>query len=98
MSESHGQEPEGRPCELSEEADALLADLSLPGEVFGAIIAATVQLNETRGMVPGSTVSEKWAQQRRMPLGRDGVPGVAEYVIVADAGPSYIVLTRGQLY
>nr|WTB12057.1 hypothetical protein OG546_49725 [Streptomyces antimycoticus] len=98
MSELHGQEPEGWPCELSEEVDALLADLSLPGEVFGAIIAATVQINETRGMVPGSTASLKWSQQRRMPLGRDGVLGVAEYVIVADADPPYIVLTRIQLY
>ncbi|GAA2345645.1 hypothetical protein [Streptomyces violaceusniger] len=98
MSESHGQEPEGWRCELSEEVDALLADLSLPGEVFGAIIAATVQINETRGMVPGSTASVKWPQQRRMPLGRDGVLGVAEYVIVADADPPYIVLTRIQLY
>ncbi|MGA6160613.1 hypothetical protein ACPEIC_45710 [Stenotrophomonas sp. NPDC087984] len=98
MSESHGQKPEGWPCELSEEVDTLLADLSLPGEVFGAIIAATVQINETRGMAPGSTASEKWPQQRRMPLGRDGVLGVAEYVIVADADPPYIVLTRIHLY
>ncbi|WP_161500418.1 hypothetical protein [Streptomyces antimycoticus] len=49
-------------------------------------------------MVPGSTASEKWSQQRRMPLGQDGVLGVAEYVIVADADPPYIVLTRIQLY
>ncbi|GAA2318946.1 hypothetical protein SVIO_098300 [Streptomyces violaceusniger] len=62
-----------------EEVDELLADLSLPGEVFGAIIAAAVQINETRGMVPGSAASVKWHQQRRMPLGRDGVLGVAEY-------------------
>ncbi|MEU5735983.1 MULTISPECIES: hypothetical protein [Streptomyces] len=57
-----------------------------------------MQINETRGMVPGSTASVKWPQQRRMPLGRDGVLGVAEYVIVADADPPYIVLTRIQLY
>ncbi|MGO4749248.1 hypothetical protein AB4212_11570 [Streptomyces sp. 2MCAF27] len=93
-----GQEPEGWPCELSEEVDELLADLSLPGGVFGAIIAATVVINETRGMVPGSTASVKWPQQRRMPLGRNGSLGVAEYVIVADADPPHCVLTRVQLY
>ncbi|WP_413098201.1 hypothetical protein [Streptomyces sp. Inha503] len=49
-------------------------------------------------MVPGSTASMKWPQQRGMLLGRDGVLGVAEYVIVADADPPYIVLTRIQLY
>ncbi|KAK1177003.1 hypothetical protein B7755_001750 [Streptomyces sp. NBS 14/10] len=49
-------------------------------------------------MVPGSTASVKWPQQRRMPLGRDGDLGVVEYVIVADADPPYIVLTCIQLY
>ncbi|MEU0283557.1 hypothetical protein [Streptomyces sp. NPDC006195] len=43
-------EPEGRPCELAPEVDALLRETWLPGEVFGAIIAATVQINMTRGM------------------------------------------------
>jgi hypothetical protein len=66
--------------------------------VFGAIIAATVQINETRGMVPGSTASAKWPQQRRLPLGRDGFLGVAEYVIVANADEPHCVLTRIQLY
>ncbi|ADI12465.1 hypothetical protein SBI_09347 [Streptomyces bingchenggensis BCW-1] len=32
-----------------------------------------------------------------MPLGLDGVLGIAEYVVVADAGPPQIVLTRVQL-
>jgi hypothetical protein len=69
-----------------------------PAEVFGAIIAATVQINETRGMVAGSTASAKWPQQRRLPLGHDGGLGVAEYVIVADADEPHCVLTRVQLY
>ncbi|MGW6454706.1 hypothetical protein ACWF94_02060 [Streptomyces sp. NPDC055078] len=51
MSELYGQEPEGWPCLLSEDVDALLKDLSLSGDVFAAIVAATVQINETRGMV-----------------------------------------------
>ncbi|WP_445519517.1 hypothetical protein [Streptomyces sp. NEAU-174] len=40
----------------------------------------------------------KWHQQRRIPLDWDGILGVAEYVIVADADPPYIVLTRIQPY
>ncbi|MGP3938411.1 hypothetical protein [Streptomyces sp. 6N106] len=98
MSELHGPEPEGWPCELSGEVAALLADLSLSGEVFGAVIAATVQINETRSMVPGSTASGKWPQQRRMPLGHDGSLGVAEYVLVTDADRPHCVLTRVQIY
>lgn len=98
MSEPYGEEPEGLPCELSEEVAELLMDKDLPGAVFGAIVAATVVINETRGEVPGATASAKWPQQRRMPLGADGSLGIAEYVIVADADPPHIVLTRVQLY
>ncbi|MEU3433076.1 hypothetical protein [Streptomyces sp. NPDC006863] len=98
MSEPFGEEPEGLPCVLSEEVTELLMDKDLPGTVFGAIVAATVAINETRGEVPGSTASAKWPQQRRMPLGADGSLGIAEYVITADADPPHIVLTRVQLY
>ncbi|MFF4173644.1 hypothetical protein [Streptomyces sp. NPDC001744] len=98
MSEPYGEEPEGLPCVLSEEVTELLMDKNLSGAVFGAIVAATVVINETRGEVPGSTASAKWPQQRRMPLGADGSLGIAEYVIVADADPPHIVLTRVQLY
>ncbi|MFJ8896740.1 hypothetical protein ACIRCZ_19315 [Leifsonia sp. NPDC102414] len=98
MSEPYDEEPEGLPCVLSEEVTELLMDKTLSGAVFGAIVAATVVINETRGEVPGSTASAKWPQQRRMPLGSDGSLGIAEYVIVADADPPHIVLTRVQLY
>ncbi|GAA3312099.1 hypothetical protein [Streptomyces cinereospinus] len=98
MSEPHSGEPEGLPCVLSEEVTELLMDKNLSGAVFGAIVAATVVINETRGEVPGSTASAKWPQQRRMPLGADGSLGIAEYVIAADADPPHIVLTRVQLY
>ncbi|MFF3735190.1 hypothetical protein ACFYXM_34195 [Streptomyces sp. NPDC002476] len=98
MSEPHDEEPVGLPCVLSGEAATLLEDPGLPGDVFGAIVAATVLINETRGEVPGSSTSTKWPQQRRMPLGADGMLGIAEYVIVADADPPHIVLTRIQLY
>ncbi|MGW1037533.1 hypothetical protein [Streptomyces antibioticus] len=98
MSEPYGEEPEGLPCVLSEEVTELLMDRNLSGAVFGAIVAATVVINETRGEVPGSTASAKWPQQRRMPLGADGSLGIAEYVIVAEADPPHIVLTRVQLY
>jgi hypothetical protein len=92
------EEPEGLPCLLSEEVTELLMDKTLSGDVFGAIVAATVMINQTRGEVPGSTASAKWPEQRRMPLGADGSLGIAEYVIVADAEPPHIVLTRVQLY
>ncbi|GGZ49806.1 hypothetical protein GCM10010387_50110 [Streptomyces inusitatus] len=96
MSEPYNPEPEGWPCLLSAEVDALLADLALPADVFGAIIAVTVQINETKGYVPGSTASARWPQQHRVPLGPDGSLGVAEYVIVADV--PHCVRTRVQLY
>lgn len=98
MSEPYDEEPEGLPCVLSDEVAALLMDPGLPGDVFGAIVAATVLINETSGEVPGATASVKWPQQRRVPLGADGSLGLAEYVIVAEADPPYIVLTRVQLY
>jgi hypothetical protein len=98
LSEPYGEEPEGLPCVLSEEVSALLMDPDLPGAVFGAVVAATVAINEHHGEVPGSSASAKWPQQRRMPLGADGSLGIAEYVIVADAEPQHIVLTRIQLY
>ncbi|MFH8410381.1 hypothetical protein ACH4FX_37245 [Streptomyces sp. NPDC018019] len=98
MSKTGGEEPPGWPCVLSPEVDELLQDASLPGEVFGAIIAATVRINKARGEVPGCTASARWPQQRRIPLGPGGVLGVAEYVILAEAEPPHIVLTRVQLY
>ncbi|MCL7382441.1 hypothetical protein [Streptomyces sp. 35G-GA-8] len=91
-------ELEGWPFELTPEVDALLGEAWLTGEVFGAIITATVQVSLPRGMGPGSTASTKWPQQRRVPLGRDGSLGVAEYVIVADANLPHCVLTRVRLY
>ncbi|MFI8365256.1 hypothetical protein ACIGD1_34530 [Streptomyces sp. NPDC085612] len=92
------EEPEGWPCVLSEEVTSLLMDPAIPAEVFGAVVAATVVINETRGEVPGSSASAKWPEQRRMPLGPDGSLGVAEYVIAAHAEPPQIILTRVQLY
>ncbi|MGW2207453.1 hypothetical protein [Streptomyces sp. NPDC001774] len=91
-------EPEGWPCVLSEEVTDLLMDSSLPADVFAAIVALTVTINEARGEVLGSSASAKWPQQRRIPIGVDGSLGVAEYVIVAHAEPPQIVLTRVQLY
>ena len=44
-------EPDGWPCVLSEEVTSLLMDLTLPADVFGAVVAATVLINETRGEV-----------------------------------------------
>ncbi|WP_073826553.1 hypothetical protein, partial [Streptomyces sp. CB02130] len=85
MSEPYDEEPQGLPCVLSEEVTDLLMDAALPGDVFGAVVVATMLINETRGEVPGSTASPRWPQQRRMPLGAYGSLGIAEYVIAADA-------------
>ncbi|MFD3681826.1 hypothetical protein [Streptomyces sp. NPDC058613] len=49
-------------------------------------------------MVPGSTASAKWPEQRRIALGPGGSLGIAEYVIAKNADPPQIVLTRVQLY
>ncbi|MGW9440608.1 hypothetical protein [Streptomyces sp. NPDC055607] len=98
MSDAYEPEPAGWPCVLSEEVTALLLDPAVPPEVFTAIVALTVTINETRGEVEGSTASAKHPQQRRVALGEDGVLGVAEYVIAAHADPPQIVLTRVQLY
>ncbi|MEV0184548.1 hypothetical protein AB0I54_35480 [Streptomyces sp. NPDC050625] len=45
MSEPYDEEPQGLPCLLSEEVTDLLMDKALPGDVFGAIVAATVVIN-----------------------------------------------------
>ncbi|MER7672425.1 hypothetical protein ABTY61_28750 [Kitasatospora sp. NPDC096128] len=93
-----GVADEGWPCYLSPEVEALLLDPAVTGDVFSAIVSATVRINTTCGLVPGSTASERWPQQRRMPLGSGGSLGVAEYVIVADAPEPHCVITRVQLY
>jgi hypothetical protein len=96
--EDEAEDDEGWPCYLSPEVEALLQDPAVTGEVFSAIVSATVRINATCGLVPGSTASERWPQQRRMPLGSGGSLGVAEYVIVADAPEPHCVITRVQLY
>jgi hypothetical protein len=93
-----GVDDDGWPCCLSPEVEALLQDPAVTGEVFSAIVSAIVRINTTRGLVPGSTASERWPQQRRIPLGPGGSLGVAEYVIVADAPEPHCVITRVQLY
>ncbi len=92
------EDDDGWPCFLSPEVEALLQDPAVIGDVFSAIVSATVRINTTRGLVPGSTASERWPQQRRMPLGPGGSLGVAEYVIVADALEPHCVITRVQLF
>jgi hypothetical protein len=89
-------EDEGWPCYPSQEVASLLVDPATSPELFSAVVALTVEINRTRGAVPGATASSTWPQQRRAPLGPDGVLGVAEYVILADADPPYCVLTRVQ--
>jgi hypothetical protein len=89
---------EGWPCHFSEYVAELLADPLVSPAVFSAIAALSVEINETRGEVPGHTASVQWPQQRRVPLGKDGVLGVAEYVVVADAAEPHCIITRVQLY
>lgn len=89
---------EGWPCYLSPDVELLLLDPAINPDLFSAILAVTVTINEHRGDVPGHTASEKWPRQRRLPLGADGSLGVAEYVVVADADPPHCILTRVQPY
>lgn len=96
--EDGADDDDGWPCYLSPDVEALLQDPAVIGDVFSVIVSATVLINTTRGLVPGSTASERWPQQRRMPLGPGGSLGVAEYVIVADAVEPHCVITRVQLF
>ena len=91
-------EAEGWPCHFSEGVAELLADSQISPELFSAIAALSVEINETRGNVSGHTASAQWPQQRRVPLGKDGHLGVAEYVVVANAAEPHCVITRVQLY
>ncbi|MEU8252125.1 hypothetical protein [Nonomuraea sp. NPDC048916] len=91
-------EEEGWPCYFSESVAELLADPQISPVLFSAIAALSVEINETRGGVPGHTASPQWTQQRRVPLGTDGILGVAEYVVVADAEEPHCVITRVQVY
>jgi hypothetical protein len=95
---SDSEETEGWPCHLSPEVERLLLDPKTDPQMFSAILATTVVINETSGEVPGHTASQQWPQQRRIPLGPHGSLGVAEYVVVADADPPHCILTRVQPY
>lgn len=95
MSES---EHEGWPCYFSEGVAELLADPQISPVLFSAIAALSVEINETEGEVPGHTASAQWPEQRRIPLGKDGILGVAEYIVVANAAEPHCVITRVQLY
>lgn len=79
---------------LSENVSRLMMDPSLPPDVFGAIVAATVTIGEMSGMVPGSTASPRRQEQRRLALGAEGELGIAEYVISRDEDPPHIVITH----
>ncbi|MFD9307776.1 hypothetical protein ACFWCB_34735 [Streptomyces sp. NPDC060048] len=83
---------------LSEEVARLMMDPDLPPAVFGAIVAAMVSISETAGRAAGSTASARRPEQRRLALGEEGELGIAEYVIVDDAGPSQILMTQVLLY
>lgn len=89
---------EGWPCYFSPEVSALLTDPKTNPALFSAVAALSVLINQTRGNVPGSTASEQWPQQRRIPLGSDGTLGVAEYIVVTDTDEPHCRLTRVQPY
>ncbi|MEV1247559.1 hypothetical protein ACIBO2_49030 [Nonomuraea sp. NPDC050022] len=91
-------EKEGWPCHFSDGVAELLADPQISPTLFSAIVALSVEINETRGDVSGQTTSAQWPQQRRVPLGKNGILGVAEYIVVADAAEPHCVITRIQLY
>lgn len=87
---------EGWPCYFAPEVHALLSAPAVDADLFGAVAALSVAINATRGQVPGSTGSERWPHQRRVPLGSGGRLGIAEYVIVPDADEPHCVITRVQ--
>lgn len=87
---------EGWPCYFSEGVAELLSDPQISPTLFSMIAALSVEINETRGDLSGHTASVQWPQQRRVPLGKGGILGIAEYVVVADAAEPHCVIIRIQ--
>ncbi|MFB7785605.1 hypothetical protein ACFY0N_37085 [Streptomyces vinaceus] len=86
------------PCVLSEDVTAFMTDPALPPWAVGPLVAAMVEIGETRGLVVGSTAAQDWPECRLMPLGEDGTLGIVEYVIAKDAAPPQVIVTRILLY
>ncbi|MGS2645016.1 hypothetical protein [Streptosporangium sp. G12] len=91
-------EEEGWPCYFSEGVAEPLAGAQISPTLFSAVVALSVEINETRGDVSGRTASVQWPQRRGVPLGKDGILGVTEYVVVADAAEPHRIITRVRLY
>lgn len=83
---------------LSEEVAAFMTDPALPPWAMGPIVAAMVEIGESRGRAAGSTAAEDWPECRLLPLGADGAFGIIEYVVAADAHPPQVIVTRVLLY
>ncbi|MFA7763965.1 hypothetical protein ACGFNX_03710 [Streptomyces sp. NPDC048723] len=98
MSETFDDGSEGLPCVLSEDVTAFMIDPTLPPWAMGPIVAAMVEIGETRGLVAGSTAAEGWPECRLLPLGEDGALGIIEYVIAKDVLPAQVIVTRILLY
>ncbi|WP_328863710.1 hypothetical protein [Streptomyces virginiae] len=98
MSEPFDDGSEGLPCVLSEDVTAYMTDPALPPWTMGPVVAAMVEIGETRGLVAGSTVAEDWPECWLLPLGEDGALGIIEYVIAKDAAPPQVIVTRVLLY
>ncbi|MFD8789764.1 hypothetical protein [Streptomyces vinaceus] len=86
------------PCVLSEDVTAFMTDPALPPWAVGPLVAAMVEIGETRGLVAGSTAAQDWPECRLLPLGEDGTLGIVEYVIAKDAAPPQVIVTRILLY
>lgn len=56
-------EKEGWPCHFSNGVAELLADPQISPTLFSAIVALSVEINETRGDISGQTASAQWPQQ-----------------------------------
>ncbi|WP_030196395.1 hypothetical protein [Streptomyces sp. NRRL S-87] len=98
MSEPYDDDLAGWPCVLSEGAAQFMMDPALPPWATGPIVAAMVEIGESRGQAAGSTAANDWPECRLLPLGVDGAMGVIEYVIAKDAAPPQVVVTRIPLY
>ncbi|MCX4803883.1 hypothetical protein OG594_19915 [Streptomyces sp. NBC_01214] len=98
MSEAFDDGSEGLPCVLSEDVTAFMVDPTLPPWAIGPIVAAMVEIGETRGLVAASTAAKDWPECRLLPLGEDGALGIVEYVIAKDAVPPRVIVTRILLY
>ncbi|MHA6757072.1 hypothetical protein [Streptacidiphilus sp. PAMC 29251] len=87
---------DGWPCLFSQAVAALLEDPAATFDLLSAVLALSVEINETRGNPKGYTVDPAAPAFRRVVVSTDAAMFVAEFTVLADAVEPYSILTRVQ--